>query len=143
MDRLAWYPGFEMYAFFMKGRKIPVTFTHAAIENDEWGFIALYAEIDEAFLPRSHAARGFPLHMSLGFAKVLNDEHGIPWSTTRELVDILNMRYAGKQVSVLLDRIGGGGAACFDHGDPICLDPVVDFIHQRGGYDWREPHISL
>ena len=144
MDRLPWYPGFEMYQFFMEKRKLPVHFTHAAIEDDEWGFITIYADIDQGFLPRSHRSRGFPLHLTLGHAKVLKDEHGVPWDTTRELVEILNKRYAGKQFSILLDRIGGGGAACFDQGDPICLDPIIDFIYQRGGSGWKEElHISL
>jgi hypothetical protein len=143
MDLIAWYPGFELYAFFMRGRKIPVTFTHAAIEDDEWGFIALYADIDEAFLPRSHTARGFPLHMSLGFAKSLCDNHNISWNTTRLMVDELNVRYAGKKFSILLDRIGCGGAACFHENEPLSMDPIIDFIYQHGGIDKGELHISL
>ena len=108
MDHIPWYPGFDMCQFFMAKRKLPVYFTHAAIEDDEWSFIAIYADIDQGFLPRSHRSRGFALHITLGHAKVLQDEHGIPWDTTKELVEILNKRYAGKQFSVLLDRIGGG-----------------------------------
>ena len=59
-------------------------------------------------------------------------------------MEILNKRYSGKQFSVLLDRIGGGGAACFDQDDPICVDRIIDVIYQRGGSGWKEElHISL
>ena len=143
MDLLPWYPGFEMYQFFMKGRLLPVTFTHATIGNDNWGFIAIYADIDQSFLPRSHEARGFPLHLSLGYAKSLQDNYGISWTTTQRMVEMLNQRCAGKKLHIRLDRIGGGGAACFDQNEPICQDPLIDFIYRHGGIKKNELHISL
>ena len=65
MDHLDWYPGFELYKFYMKGRRLAVRFTQAEIADN--GFIALYAEIDPALLPRPPQARGFALHFSLGY----------------------------------------------------------------------------
>jgi hypothetical protein len=64
MDHLDWYPGFELYKFYMKGRRLEVRFTQAEIADN--GFIALYAETDPALLPRPPQARGFRLHCTLG-----------------------------------------------------------------------------
>lgn len=141
MDHLDWYPGFELYKFYMKGRRLAVRFTQAEIADN--GFIALYAEIDPALLPRPPQARGFALHFSLGYMSSL-EEQGVSEGIVRLLVEAINARYAGKTVNILLDRIGGGGAAIFDPDDPICLDPLLEFVYARGGLaGWKEPHISL
>ena len=39
MDHLDWHPGFELYKFYMKGRRLAVRFTQAEIADN--GFIAL------------------------------------------------------------------------------------------------------
>ena len=141
MDHLDWHPGFELYKFYMKGRRLPVRFTQAEIADN--GFIALYAEVDPALLPRPPQARGFRLHCSLGNMSHL-EWHGVSEGTALLLVDAINARYASKTVSILLDRIGGGGAAIFDHDDPFCLDPLIEFVYARGGLaGWKEMHISL
>ena len=141
MDHLDWYPGFELYKFYMKGRRLAARFTQAEIADN--GFIALDAEIDPALLPRPPHARGFALHFSLVYMSSL-EEHGVSKGIVRLLIDAINARYAGKTVSILLDRIGGGGAAIFDLDDPICLDPLLEFVYARGGLaGWKEPHISL
>ena len=141
MDHLDWYPGFELYKFYMKGWRLEVRFTQAEIADN--GFIALYAEIDPALLPRPPQARGFALHFSLGYMSSL-EEHGVSDGVARFLVAGINQRYAGKTVSILLDRIGGGGAAIFDPDDPICLDPLIEFVYARGGLaGWKEMRISL
>ena len=111
-SRLA--PGFELYKFYMKGRRLPVRFTQAEIADN--GFIALYAEVDPALLPRPPQARGFRLHCSLGNMSHL-EWHGVSEGAARLLVDAINARY-GKTVYILLDRIGGGGTAIFDQDDP-------------------------
>ena len=141
MDHLDWHPGFELYKFYMKGRRLEVRFTQAEIADN--GLIALYAGTDPAHLPRPPQARGFRLHCSLGNMSHLQ-WHGVSEGTTRLLVDAINARYAGKTVSILLDRIGGGGAAIFDQDDPFCLDPlIIEFVYARGGLGWKEMRISL
>ena len=140
MDHLDWYPGFELYKFYMKGWRLQVRFTQAEIADN--GFIAVYAEIDPALLPRPPQARGFALHFSLGYMSSL-EEQRVSEGTARLLVDAISARYAGKTVSILLDRIGGGGAAIFDQDDPFCLDPLIEFVYARGGSAWNEMHISL
>jgi len=125
MDHLDWYPGFELYKFYMKGRRLAVRFTQAEIADN--GFIALYAEIDPALLLRPPQARGFALHFSLGYMSSL-EEQGVSEGIVRLLVEAINARYAGKTVTILLDRIGGGGTAIFDQDDPFCLDPLIEFV---------------
>ena len=141
MDHLDWHPGFELYKFYMKGRRLAVRFAQAEIADS--GFIALCAEVDPALLPRPPQARGFRLHCSLGNMSHL-ERHGVPEETARLLVDAINARCAGKTAPSLLDRIGGGGAAILDQGDPFCLDPIIEFVYARGGLaGWKEMHISL
>ena len=141
MDHLDWYPGFELYKFYMKGRRLAVHFTQAEIADN--GFIAIYAEVDPALLPRPPQARGFRLHCSLGKMSHLN-RHGVSEDTVRLLVEVINARCAGKTACILLDRIVGGGTAIFDASDPFCLDPLIEFVYARGGLaDWKELRISL
>ena len=72
------------------------------------------------------------------------ERRGVSEGTALLLVDAINARCAGKTASIMLGRIGGGGAAIFDPDDPICLDPLLEFVYARGGLaGWKEPHISL
>ena len=55
------------------------------------GFVALYLDAWETFLPRSHAERGFPLHLTLGFASDYGE------GVAAEVVARINHRWAGRE----------------------------------------------
>ena len=139
---MAWFPDWELRARRMERDGLPVTIREVRIESGEWGFIAIHVDIAEEYLPRS--AAGYELHYSLGFLKVLTDL-GHPEHAIRELVAELNRRYAGSTRTLRIDRLSAGGTAVFHHDEVMSMDPIIDFIISRGGYEWRaEPHhISL
>ena len=139
---MAWYPYWEARKDMMVLYGLPLTIREVRIEPDEWGFIAIYVDIADEYLPRS--AAGYELHYSLGFLKVLVDL-GHPEQVIRELVVELNRRYAGIHHIARIERLSVGGTAVFHPQEALLADPIIDFITSRGGYEWRaEPHhISL
>jgi hypothetical protein len=98
--------------------------------------LALVLEIDEHFLPRSHGARGFDLHLTLLFQEELTEE-------LARAVIRAHQRWAGRQVVLRVAWIGSGGAAFLDAADPIAADPDVSRLHSAGYYAKRGLHVSL
>jgi hypothetical protein len=98
--------------------------------------LALAVDIDEAFLPRSHEARGFKLHMTLIFESELTD--ALAADALR-----VHQRWAGRHVILRIDWVGSGGAAFLDAADPLAADAEVRQLHGAGYYASRGLHISL
>ena len=140
MAHAPWFDDWEQRAERMVQDGLPVLIKEARIEPGKWGFIGLYFDIEEDRLPRSHTARGFELHYSIGFLRVLT-ESGCSEAGVRELVVEINRRYAGTRYIARIKRLSGGATAVFDPDDPLILDPVISLLHSRGGYEWKkEPH---
>ena len=87
-------------------------------------------------MPRSHAARGFDLHLSLAFDCELTEE-------LYEAAARLHARWAGQQTLLRVAWLGGGGAAMLAASDALAADPDLRRIHGAGSYSDRDPHVSL
>ena len=107
------------------------------------GFVALYLDAWETFLPRSHAERGFPLHLTLGFASDYGE------GVAAQAVARINHRWAGREHELRIAHVGRGGAAALHHDEPLYQDPDIWWLHSRGHYGngrWVRPrqlHVSL
>ena len=73
--------------------------------------LVLELDAPEAALPRSNAARGWPLHISLLFRNELKEE------LTRHAVS-LHDRWSGRAVVLQVEWVGRGGPRC-------CSRPTV------------------
>ena len=93
-------------------------------------------DIDEHYLPRSHEARGFQLHLTLLFQSELTQE------LARALLGV-SARWTGRRVILNVAWVGSGGAAFLDAADPIASDAEVRQLHSAGYYASRGLHISL
>jgi hypothetical protein len=139
---MAWCGDWQQRRDRMFSEGLPLRILDFRIQADEWGFIAMYVEIDENLLPRTHEARGFELHFSMGYLKELVDS-GHPASSIHDMVVLLNARYAGSLHIMNVEWMGKGGTAYFHLDDPLLLDPIVDFIFNHAGLAWKGAHISL
>ena len=94
------------------------------------GFVALYFDIDDALLLRSHAARGFPLHLTLGYTSDYGD------GVAEAAVQRLNQRYAGQWLMLSMRRRlsqpGPDGLPGHRRGHPVAA--------QQGALRQRAPH---
>ena len=79
-------------------------------EWDNDGLLAIVLEIDELVLSRSHADRGFKLHISLAYLSELGSD---AWAAAYRI----HRRYAGRDVVLRVDWIGRGGSASLGAGD--------------------------
>ena len=139
---MAWYGDWKQRRDNMFREGLPMRIVDFRIAPDEWGFIAMYVEIDEHLLPRSHRDRGFELHFSMGYLKELTDK-GHPEGAIRDLIRVLNKRYAGMLYAMNVWWMGTGGTAYYHLDDRILLDPIIDFIFNHAGLAWKGAHISL
>ena len=87
-------------------------------------------------LPRSNAARGWPLHISLLFCDELKEE------LTRRAVS-LHDRWSGRAVVLQVEWVGRGGAAMLLASDALVSDPDLRSLHSAGYYRARQVHVSL
>ena len=118
---------------------LPVYFDRIAIDGD---FVAFVVHIAEEHLPRSHADRGFGLHVSIGFLSTLR-ERGLDTAGVKLYLEELHTRYSGRHRLVKVQRLGFGGAAILHDDDELMMDPIFEALYKFGGYEYREPHISL
>ena len=97
--------------------------------------VALRLDADEALLPRTHAQRGFPLHISLLFQEELRGEQA-------EQLRRLHARWAGRNVLLPVEWVGSGGAAMLlpCH---LAADRDLVALHAAGWYGDRQIHVSL
>ena len=98
--------------------------------------LAVVLSIDERHLPRSHAARGFDLHLSLAFEEELAPE-------LIQAAACLHARWAGRPALLRVAWLGSGGAAMLAEDDPLVGDSDVRLLHGAGYYAGRDLHMSL
>jgi hypothetical protein len=98
--------------------------------------IVLELDANEAVLPRTHAQRGFPLHISLLFQEELRDDEQV------EQLRRLHARWTGRHVLLPVQWVGSGGAAMLAPGR-LAADPDLLALHAAGWYSWRQIHVSL
>ena len=136
---MAWFNDYHGRLLWIVKNGLPVTFSEARC--DPTGFVALYCHVDDYLLPRSNDCRGFELHVTLGF-----------WSQfkqymTYEQLDILlgeiNARWAGVHHVLWIQWTGRGASAQIHPEDPVYLDTVIVALHDIGGHQDRQLHISL
>ena len=108
------------------------------VELTSTGFLSLLVQADEAYLLRSHRDRGFELHMSLGYVTDYEDK-----AEALQAAGRLHHRWAGQWVLLNIEWVGSGGAAFLHQYDMISDDPDFQYLHQRGCYRDRQPHVSL
>ena len=135
---MRWFPDWERRRDAMVAGGLPARVCGVELLPPWNGgrLLALVVDIDEAHVPRSHADRGFKLHLSLLFEGELTVE--LAAAALR-----LHARWAGRPALLTVRRLGGGGAAMLGAGDPLLADPDVQRLHAAGSYAGRDLHISL
>ena len=129
-----WYADWWERKEWIERNGRPVIIQEARVQDD---FVAIYLEADEAYLPRSHGSRGFPLHVSLGF---LDD---YPEGVAAMLCEFVNAQRAQQYYVLDIEWVGHGGAAMIRGMDPFALDPLIKLLHANGYYGARQLHVSL
>ena len=138
---MAWFADAEQRAELLVQHGLPVVFTEARI--DASGFFALYLRADESLLPRSHASRGWELHVSLGYRA------DYPEGGAEFLRDRINGFWATRYHVLLVEWVGHGCAAMIDQEDPLVQDLLIQVAHALGHYGNgrhtapRQLHVSL
>ena len=140
---------FDEAAWLAEGWKPTWRVTRANIERygllvrvietriDPWGFVAMWFEGYEVYLPRSDAARNNGLHISLGY---MQDWPGREEQVRDSLAE-LNATWAGKTMWLPIERMSSSARVYRYH--PLAMDENILYWHRRGRY-WRRPiHISL
>ena len=105
------------------------------------GFFAMWVDIDEEHLPRSHTDRLFDLRMTMG-KKALYEWNGVRDDVVREYIRELSRRYAGTERVINVERGGQGGAAMFHKDEQLGEYVSIDFLYAKGG-ETKGLHISL
>jgi hypothetical protein len=133
---MEWFPDWEARQAALVADGLPVRIVGVALLPPWDGYRLLVVEIEaeERWLPRSHVARGFPLHMSLLFENELDD--GLALTALR-----LHERWAGRQLVLDVEWFGSGGAAFL--GGALASDPDLLRLHRAGSYGERSLHVSL
>ena len=137
-----WFPEWRrrIQVFYVGGLDVDIL---EARVDAETGFVALCFDAWETFLPRSHAERGFPLRLTLGFASDYGE------GVAEEAVARINERWAGREHEARIAHVGHGGAAALHHREPLHQDPDFWWLRPGGWYGNglhakpRQPHISL
>ena len=135
-----WFDDFEERKDRIIAEGLPVYIRGFRIGDD--GFVAMYVGATENVLPRRHMDRRFDLHFSLG--KISDYETaGVPERVVQEVVRALNAKYAGRDYTIKIHKLGGGGSAIFHKDEPLIHDPLVKFLFDNGGVSHKGAHISL
>jgi hypothetical protein len=129
-----WYKGWQERRDAVLTRGLPLRIAGAVLDEE---FLSIHVDIDEAHLIRSHAARGFQLHITLGYAS--------DWGPgiALEAMERINKRWRGLNVIAKIEWMGSGGAVFFAEDDPLAIDWDIAWLHSRGWYSDRGLHISL
>ena len=130
---MAWYPDWAERVRAIAAYGLPATVVGLAWLDD---LLVLELDAPEAALPRSHAARGFTLHVSLLFEGELT-------SDLQPRAEQLHGRWAGRAVLLDVQWVGRGGAATLHPADPLARDPDLKALHGAGYYRARQVHVSL
>ena len=136
---MAWFNDYQGRLQWIVKNGLPVTFSEARC--DPTGFVALYCHVDDNLLPRSNECRGFELHVTLGFWSQFKQH------MTYEQLDVLlgeiNARWAGAHHVLWAEWTGRGASAQTHPEHPVCLDTVITALHDIGGHQDRQLHVSL
>ena len=114
----AWFPEWRHRIKMLYVGGLDMDILEACVDA-ETGFVALHLDAWEPFLPRSHAERGFPLHLTLGFASDYGE------GVAEAAVARINERWAGREHEVRIAHVGRGGAAALHHREPLHQDPDI------------------
>ena len=136
---MAWFPDYEDRLQWIANNGLPVIFTEARC--DPSGFTALYCRIDDDVLPRSNARRGFELHITLGFWSEF--EKYLTYEQLEVLLDEVNARWSGVHHVLWIEWTGRGASARIHPEDIVQLDDVITALHNTGGHQDRQLHVSL
>ena len=130
---MAWFAGWRARVAAITAHGLP-----ARVVGVRWSDAPLVVELEayDAVLPRSNAARGWPLHVSLLFREELTDE------LSRHAVS-LHERWSGRAVVLRVEWVGRGGAAMLLASDALASDPDLRALHGAGYYKDRQVHVSL
>ena len=132
---MAWYADWEARKEALLKVGLPVLVRGVELRN---GFLSITLDADEACLLRTHAARGFDLHVSLGYIQ----EYDSPIDALEASMRLHN-RWAGQLVLLNIAWVGSGGAAFLHEYDLINEDPDFQCLYIRGRYWKRGAHVSL
>jgi hypothetical protein len=132
---MAWYADWEARKDALLKVGLPVLVRGVEVSD---GFLSVTLDADEACLLRTHAARGFDLHISLGY---MQDYHS-PLDAVEAALR-LHHRWAGQLVLLNIAWVGSGGAAFLHEYDLINEDPDFQYLYTRGRYWKRGAHVSL
>ena len=130
---MAWFPDWAERVRAVAAYGLPATVVGLAWLDD---LLVLELDAPEAALPRSHAARGFRLHISLLFEGELTGD-------LQAHAELLHSCWAGQRVVLRVQWVGCGGAAMLDAADSLAADPDLTALHGAGYYRARQVHVSL
>ena len=134
MAAAGWKPEWLQLSQLIVRWGLPVQVIGVARLDD---LIVLELDANEGILPRTHAQRGFPLHISLLFQEELRDDEQV------ERLRRLHARWAGRHVLLSVEWVGGGGAAMLLRTGRLAADPDLLALHGAGWYSDRQVHVSL
>ena len=129
-----WHADWEDREEALIANGMPVHIKGASLEDD---FLAIHVDIAEDILIRPHAARGFPLHLSIGFKSDWSEGYA------EAAVDSINSRWKGVDTVLKISWFGAGGTAFLAADEPLAQDYDVAWFYARGWYSDRGLHISL
>ena len=129
-----WFADWQERRDLMLRRGLPVHIEGAVLDKE---FFSVHITISEDYLIRSHAARGFQLHLTLGFRS--------DWGAgiAEDAMVRINRRWSGRDAILHISWMGCGGAAFLDESDELAQDWDISWLHSRGWYSDRGLHISL
>ena len=131
---MAWFPNWAERVRAVEAHGLPATVVGLAWSDE---LLVLELDVPEAALPRSHAARGFPLHISLLFlGELLHND-------LQAHAELLRDRWAGRAMLLEVEWVGRGGAAMLHRRDPLASDPDLRALHGAGYFRDRQVHVSL
>ena len=139
---MAWYSDWSARCDRIIQFGLPVLVRDINIDHAT-GFIAVRFVANEADLPRSHADRGFELHLTVGFSSDYAD------GVAEHSVRILKERWLGRIIRLKVAWFGSGGSAQLAADDHLASDDHIRWLHQRGYYGNgveclpRDLHVSL
>jgi hypothetical protein len=133
MAAAGWKPKWKQLSQLIERWGLPARVLGVARLDD---LIVLKLDANEGVLPRTHAQRGSPLHISLLFQEELRDDE------QAEQLRRLHARWAGRHVLLPVEWLGSGGAAMLLPGY-LAADRDLVALHAAGYYGDRQIHVSL
>jgi hypothetical protein len=133
---MAWFDDWRSRMTAIRSIGLPVIITGLELQDN--GFLSICLDVEEVYLPRSHADRGFDLHVSIGYIQDYDD-----LTTALEAALRLHNRWSGRWTLLNISWIGSGGAAYLHTYDMLNDDEDFTYLYSRGRYRARGAHVSL